>query len=179
VLTDTIGSTLGSFVYALTDLDTNAVSGANIRFNYASKPSGSSGDSLIIPSATTDVNGEARANVRLGTTVGTYIVNAADTNLNGSARTFTAIAMHGKPVKMNSFAGVLTDTIGAKINPFGIRIADRAGNFHFRPAGQIYVGGGAYRCKIDIFVCSQHQYRFYRQRFNPTDAGIKNRRIRS
>jgi hypothetical protein len=129
VLTDTIGSTLGSFVYALTDIDTNAVSGANIRFNYASKPSGSSGDSLIIPSATTDVNGEARANVRLGTTVGTYIVNAADTNLNGSARTFTAIAMHGKPVKMNSFAGVLTDTIGAKINPFGIRIADRASNF--------------------------------------------------
>ena len=127
-LTDTIGSTLANFVYAVTDIDTNAVSGVNVKFNYASKPAGSNGDSLIVVAATTDTNGAASAKLRLGTAVGTYVVNVADTSLSGSARTFTAIAMHGKPVKMNSYASALTDTIGTKLNPFGIRIADRASN---------------------------------------------------
>ena len=127
-MTDTIGSTLANFVYAVTDIDTNAVSGANVKFNYASKPAGSSGDSLIVVAATTDTSGAASVKVRLGTAIGNYIVNAADTNLAGSARIFTAIAIHGKPVRINSFAGALTDTIGTKLNPFGIRIADRASN---------------------------------------------------
>lgn len=125
---DTIGSQLGSFVYAITDADTNAVPNRTIRLEFTEKPGGSTGDSLIVPSTATDANGEVRFNVRLGTKVGRYTVRAFDEGVAGSERLYTFTAMHGIPLQFAATSTLPADTIGTVIPALGGRISDRGDN---------------------------------------------------
>lgn len=125
---DTIGTTLVPFVYTVTDGDTNAVPGRTVQFAVAQRPAGAVGDSLLTVSATTDSLGRAVATFRLGTKVGTYVVNAADAGLPNSIRAFSVTARPGLPAFGLAVVPARADTIGALLAPFTVRIADRGDN---------------------------------------------------
>jgi hypothetical protein len=129
ISSDTIGSTLVRFTYALTDRDTNAVGGRTIRFAVSGKPSGAAGDTLINPLTTTDpATGEASIVLQLGNKVGQYIVSAEDPTIPSSKRLFIGNAQHGAIAKVNSFSSIISDTIGTTLPQFGMILADRGDN---------------------------------------------------
>ena len=127
-LSDTIGRTLSTFVYAITDADTNNVDGRNIQFTITGKPTGSNGDTLINVVNVTGPNGEASVQLRLGDKVGIDTVRAEDPSVPNSRRFFTGIVNHGKAMKMiQSPISTPTDTISSTFN-IGVTITDRGDN---------------------------------------------------
>jgi hypothetical protein len=127
--TDTIGSTLSKFSYAVTDIDTNAVNGQAVAFALSNKPGGASGDSLFVTNATTDTLGVANVQLRLGDKVGNYVVSAATAGISNATQYFTGTALHGKAIHLNPILpSSISDTIGAKLPAFGAAITDRASN---------------------------------------------------
>ncbi len=126
---DTIGSTLSRFAYAITDGDTNAVGNHTIAFAIANKPSGAIGDSLLNPVTITDtITGEASVALQMGDKVGDYIVSAEDPSVPNSKLFFSGKATHGDITQVNSFIPLVSDTIGTTLPPFGMTLADRGDN---------------------------------------------------
>jgi len=128
---DTVGSILPKFVYAITDSDTNSVGGHNITFTIVSKPDGAVGDSLVNQSTVTDpVHGEASVALRLGGRIGQYIVKAEDPTVPNSARFFVGNGLPGRAVNLtyNGGRGQVKPILEVLDNPFEIRITDVNGN---------------------------------------------------
>jgi hypothetical protein len=83
------------FVVTVTDATGNPVSGRSVTFVIVSVPTGASGQSLSVASATTAANGQASSTLTLGNVAGTYTVRATATGLIGSPAVFSAIATTG------------------------------------------------------------------------------------
>lgn len=125
---DTIGATYESFTYAVTDIDTNAVPNRPLRVRFVAKPEGSIGDSLLYSTVSTDVRGEFKFAVKLGTKVGEYIVGVDDPGIQGSEKRYTLKALPGAPVLARTFATAVSDTIGAVLPPLSFKVMDRGEN---------------------------------------------------
>jgi len=80
------------FLITVRDAYGNPISGTNVVFAIATTPSGTTGHSLSVTSATTGPSGQASTVLTLGTVAGTYTVTAASPGLSGSPITFTATA---------------------------------------------------------------------------------------
>lgn len=129
--TDTIGSVLPRFVYAITDMDTNSVGGNNIVFTIESKPLDATGDSLIDPIVVTDPStGEASVALRLGNKVGQYVVRAEDPTVPGSALFYIGNALPGLATTLayNDGRDQITEILDTLNNPFVVRVSDMGGN---------------------------------------------------
>ncbi|MCX7985034.1 MAG: T9SS type A sorting domain-containing protein [Bacteroidetes bacterium] len=128
VAADTIGAIQGTFTYAITDIDTNAVPNRDLTVRFVSKPVGTVGDSILFSTARTNAQGEFHFAVKLGTKIGSYIVSVSDPAIHGSEKLYTVMALPGMPVLSVPSVSTTTDTIGAKIQPLALTVMDRGLN---------------------------------------------------
>jgi adhesin/invasin len=116
-------------VVKVTNSSGNAVAGVGVTFAVASKPPGSTGDSLTVVNAASNVNGEASTFLRLGNLVGDYVVTATSPGLTGSPISFTATATAGPAAILTMTSGNnQTARVDTFLNPFVVKITDQYGN---------------------------------------------------
>lgn len=99
-----VGSALDPLVVSVQDGAGDAVYGSTISFEFLTVPDGASGQSLFIPSTTSDPNGQVRSTCILGTKAGTYRVRArlTDTTRNPLIFTLTALAAEAASISVSS-----------------------------------------------------------------------------
>jgi hypothetical protein len=83
------------FTVHLTDRASNAIAGDTAYFNLTSVPDSTYGQSLSATAVVTDSLGNASTRLTLGSKVGSYVVSATASKLNGFAQQFSAKAIHG------------------------------------------------------------------------------------
>lgn len=118
------------FIVTVTDSFGNVVPGRPVSFGITGKPSGTTGDSLISSSSSTDSLGQASALLKLGNRIGAYIVTASSGGLANSPLMFTATAFGGTAATMQLASGnnqskSILDTLD---RPFVVIVNDVGGN---------------------------------------------------
>ncbi len=116
------------FVVRVIDIGGNSVSNAPVQFTIESVPANSTGQRLTIASASTDLNGLARASFTIGNKVGRYTIRASSAGIPDTL--FTATATHGAAAAMIASAGLnQTQQILSQLNvPFSVRVVDIGDN---------------------------------------------------
>jgi len=123
--TDTVGKTLANpFVVKVTDAANNPLGGVTVTWTRT----GGTG-SAASGTSTTNTNGLASVQYKLGNTAGTETIKASVSGL-ASPATFTAQAVNGKPAAIAIVSGnAQTDTILRTVdNPFVVKVTDAFGN---------------------------------------------------
>jgi hypothetical protein len=90
------------FVVSVTDMGGNPVPGIVVNFAIASRPVGSTQDTLFKSVDTTNALGEASTSLRLGTKIGSYTIVATSPSLPSLSRRFTAQAVNGAAFALQS-----------------------------------------------------------------------------
>ena len=122
------------FVVTVLDSAGNPVSGTAVHFAFTTVPSGSTGQSLSDTLVTTDVNGQAMTQLKLGSKAGTYTVTASSGSLIGSPLVLTATATSTTPgivaAKLLMTSGnSQSGTAGVQLaKAFVVTVVDTAGN---------------------------------------------------
>ena len=122
--TDSIGKTLTTALQVrVTDALGNAVSGIVVTW------AGTGGASLATPTSATNASGVASNTITLGNTAGAQGATATAAGLSGSPLSFSATATAGNATTIALNAGnAQTDTIGATLTQYSVRVSDRANN---------------------------------------------------
>jgi hypothetical protein len=126
-----IGSTLdNAYVVRVTDVANNPVPGVSVLFAVDSLPTGSTGHSLRVVNSVTDAQGQAQAVLTLGSKVGSYVVSASSTGLDGSPVRFTARATAGAAaiVALSSGDGQTAPVSTELLLPFMVTVTDIGAN---------------------------------------------------
>jgi hypothetical protein len=134
----TVGTSLSQpFVVTVYDTGGAPLSGVPVTFSIFTVPSGATGQSLTVTSASTDLNGRASSTLKLGSKPGAYVVRATNAALTGSPITFNATAVLGPPsqvrveTKSDGTGELLPDTslvAGTSLTGYAIT-RDAQGNF--------------------------------------------------
>ncbi|MDD5464725.1 MAG: hypothetical protein PHP73_00005 [Candidatus Omnitrophica bacterium] len=115
---------LQPYVAFISDLYGNPVSAVSATFGIASVPSGATGQSLSVVSASSDVNGQISTILTTGDLAGTYAVSATSAGLTGSPLSFTSNVL--APTAMSKISG--DNPLGKKVTeilaPFVIQVVD-------------------------------------------------------
>ncbi|HTY36806.1 MAG TPA: Ig-like domain-containing protein [Bacteroidota bacterium] len=112
------------------DASGNPKGGQRIEFAIVSGPTGATGQSLTIESATTDATGLASTSVKLGNKVGTYRIAATSVGLEGSPVEFYVHATAGAPAALVYVSGSdQMKQIGTTLDTaFVVRVVDAGEN---------------------------------------------------
>jgi hypothetical protein len=126
-----IGTALdNAFVVRVLDVASNPVPGVSVAFAIDSIPSGATGQSLRLVNSVTDAQGQAQAVLTLGNKVGSYVVSASSTGLDGSPVRFGARATAGPAaIVVMSSGDNQTGTVSTELlMPFVVTVTDIGGN---------------------------------------------------
>jgi len=121
----TVGTMLPNpLVVKLTDEYSNPVPGVTVSFTVTA------GSGTLSPtSSATTANGQAQANLQLGTTAGTVTVRASVAGVSAPA-SLTATALAGAPASLSAVSGDRqTGVVGSTLtNPLVVKVSDQYGN---------------------------------------------------
>ena len=129
--TKPIGTALdGAYIVRVLDAASNPVAGVSVAFAIDSIPSGATGQSLRVVNSVTDAQGQSQAVLSLGSKVGSYVVTAISTGLDGSPVRFSARATAGPAavVVLSSGDGQTGPVSTELLLPFVVRLSDIGGN---------------------------------------------------
>ncbi|GEM_PF-1159531 len=121
---------LDTLAVRLTDIGGNPVPGSAVTFALTDTPSGAWGYQLSRDTVWTDVAGEAKTVLTLGSRIGRYSVTARTPALpSDSLVRFDAIALVGTPKSLAQESGDgQVGQIGNQVNPFVVQVSDTGGN---------------------------------------------------
>jgi hypothetical protein len=140
--TNSVGATLAQpIIVKVSAADGLGVPGVNVAF-------AASNGGVVAASATTDANGNAQSNWKLGTTVGAQTATATVGSL--TAVTFTATATPATPAKLVATASPGNGTAGIALGSFIVAVQDANNNVvtTFTGAVTVTLGGGTTGAKL-------------------------------